>query len=169
MRRTIGRLILTGLVWLLVAGNSAAEPPMPLYEGPPPANRDVDNFYRYMALLGQHRFREAFQYRVGVPRETFLQQARTEWQDYGDLFERAGFTFLRWKVRAVDYSEDVGGNAYIRMIQIFRLQKEDRLVLRHVGFLYRVTFSNQKIYTLDPYRGEVLREERRPLPAGKAR
>ncbi len=169
MRRTIVRLILTGLVWLLVAGGSGAEPPSPLYEGPPPANRDVDNFYRYMALLGQHWFIEAFQYLVGVTRETFLQQARAEWQDYRNLFERAGVTFLGWKVRAVDYSEDVGGNAYIRMIQIFRLQKEDRLVLRHVGFLYRVTFSNQKIYTLDPYRGEVLREERRPLPAGEAR
>jgi len=53
VRRTIGCLILTGLVWLLVAGNSAAEPPTPLYEGTPPANSDVDNFYRYMALLGR--------------------------------------------------------------------------------------------------------------------
>ncbi|MFQ5961144.1 MAG: hypothetical protein ACE5MG_07090, partial [Candidatus Methylomirabilales bacterium] len=150
MRRPIRRLILPGLVWLLVAGNSGAEPPAPLYDGPPPAHRDVDTFYRYMALLGQHRFSEAFQYRVGVTRETFLQQARAEWQDYSNLFERAGFTFLGWKVRALDYSEDVGGNVYIRMIQIFRLQKENRLVLRHVGFLFRVTFSNQKIYTLDP-------------------
>jgi hypothetical protein len=55
------------------------------------------------------------------------------------------------------------------MIQIFRLRKEDRLVLRHVGFLFRVTFSNQKIYTVDPYRGEVLREEQRPLPTAEGR
>ena len=162
----MGRVILTGLVWLLVAGGSGAEP---LYEGPPPAHPSVDGFYRYMALLGQHRLEEAFQYRVGVTRQAFLRQARAEWQNYRELFERAGFTFLGWNVRALDFSEDVGGNTYIRMIQIFHLQKGDRLVLRHVGFLFRVTFSNQKIYTVDPYRGEVLRDERRPLPVGEAK
>lgn len=166
MRRVMGRVILTGLVWLLVAGGSGAEP---LYEGPPPAHLNVDGFYRYMALLGQHRLDEAFQYRVGVTRQAFLRQARAEWQDYRELFERAGFTFLGWNVRALDFSEDVGRNTYIRMIQIFRLRKGDRHVLRHVGFLFRVTFSNQKIYTLDPYRGEVLRDERRPLPTAEGR
>ena len=39
----MGRVILTGLVWLLFAGGSGAEP---LYEGPPPAHPNVDGFYR---------------------------------------------------------------------------------------------------------------------------
>lgn len=87
---------------------------------------------------------------------------RAEWQDYRTLYARARFTFLGWDGRAVDYSDDVGGNAYIRLIQIFRLRKGDQLILRHTGFLYRVTFHNRKIFTVDPYRGEFLREEQRP-------
>ncbi len=165
MRPAMGCVMLMGLLWLLVVGSSGAAPSTDLYEGPPPAHPGVDTFYRYMALLGQKRFEEAFQYRAGVRREPFLRQARAEWQDYRTLYARAGFTFLGWNVRAVDYSDDGGGNAYIRLIQIFRLRKGDLLILRHTGFLYRVTFRNQQIFTIDPYRGEFLREEQRPFPA----
>lgn len=169
MRRAMGRVMLVGLLWLLFAGSPGAAPSTDLYDGTPPAHPGVDAFYRYMALLGQKRYEEAFQYRARVGREAFLEEARAEWQDYQTLFAHRGLTFLGWDVRAVDYSEDAGGNAYIRLIQIFRLRKGDRLILRHAGFLYRVTFSNQKIYTLDPYRGEFLREEERPFPAAEHR
>lgn len=169
MRPAMGRAVLIGLLWLLFVGSSGAAPSTDLYGGAPPAHPGVDAFYRYMALLGQKRYEEAFQYRADVRREAFLQQARAEWQDYRTLFSRTGFSFLGWDVRAVDYSEDAGGNAYIRLIQIFRLRKGDRLILRHTGFLYRVTFRNQQISTIDPYRGEFLREEQRPFPTAEQR
>ncbi|MFQ5882457.1 MAG: hypothetical protein ACE5I9_08290 [Candidatus Methylomirabilales bacterium] len=163
------RLIVVGLFCFLLAGESLAQLATPLYEGSPSPHPGVTAFYTYMGLLGRHRFEEAFRYRVGVAREEFLQRVQDEWQDYEDLFARAGFTFLGWDVRAVDYWEDVGGNTYIRMIQTFRLRKGENLLLRHAGFLFRVTFRGNSIYTIDPIRGQILREEERPFPAGEGR
>ncbi|GIX49780.1 MAG: hypothetical protein KatS3mg131_3991 [Candidatus Tectimicrobiota bacterium] len=121
-----------------------------------------------MNLLGEGRFAEAYAYRAGISREAFLQQARREWEDYTRLFGQAGLRFLGWRVRVVDYTADVGGNLYLRMVQTFRLQAGKQLLLRHAGFLCRVTLQHTRIVTLDIIRGQILGEETRPWPSQEA-
>ncbi len=152
------RQVWIGLV-LVCALVPFAHAETPLYAGGPVPHPAADAFYTYMSLMGRHRFAEAYRYRAGISRQAFLRQAQREWAHYTTLFAQAGLTFRGWRVRAVDYTEDVRGNLYIRLVQSFRLQRGDRLLLRHAGFLVRVTFQRTRIVTIDIIRGQILGEE----------
>ncbi len=147
--------VLMAVMFLPIQGRERHAP----YIGGPVDNPRAHTFLTYMARMGQRDFGGAWKLRYGIARREFLIRSEREWNEYHTAFRQSGFTFSGWRIRVLDIEEDAGGNLYVGVDQIFVLEHAGRRLFRHAGILFRVTFVQDRIHTIDPIRGLFTRDD----------